>query len=313
MPIPTQSEMFVIVLREYADGVERTRREMKDHVAAILGLTDEERTLLTNRGTPIYESRVAWAVSHLKNAGFIIRAPERPAYHITDAGKDALQAGDDKAILRLINHTAERNTEIRKQQETKNAASPSSPAEASQSEAQSPSAASANPIELIDNGERALNQQLAADLMERIMGIEGRAGDTFFERLVTKLLAHLGYGAGHVTPASNDGGIDGIITTDALGFDPIYVQAKRYAKDHPVGRPEIQQFAGALGSVTHGAFITTSTFTSGAQKFARDYPHATISLIDGDRLTELMIEHDLGVATERVVRIKRLDSDFFEE
>lgn len=175
MPIPTQSEMFVIVLREYADGVERTRREMKDHIAAILGLTDEERALLTNSGMPIYEGRVAWAVTHLKDAGFIIRAPERPVYRITDAGRAALQAGDDKAVLHLINAT-ERDNRLRKQQETKSTASPSGPTEASQSEAQSPSTTSANPIELIDNGERALNQQLAADLMERIMGIEGRAG-----------------------------------------------------------------------------------------------------------------------------------------
>lgn len=312
MPIPTQSRMFVIVLREYADGTERTRQEMKAHVAAILNLTEEERHLLTRSGTPVYASRVAWAVFHLKNAGFLVRSAEQPSYHITDAGMDALQIGDDTAILRLINRsTAERNVKMRRQPKNKDRSLPAdTPTAIQPSTNDTPSP---NPIELIDSGETALNQQLADDLMERIMSIEGRDGDTFFERLVTKLLVSIGYGAGHVTPAANDGGIDGIITTDALGFDPIYVQAKRYSMNHPIGRPEIQQFAGALGSVTRGAFITTSTFTDGARRFAHEYPHATISLIDGDRLTELMIAHDLGVTTERVVRIKRMDSDFFEE
>ena len=44
----------------------------------------------------------------------------------------------------------------------------------------------------------------------------------------------------------NDGGIDGIIKEDQLGFSSIYIQAKQWATDQTVGKPEIQKFVGAL-------------------------------------------------------------------
>ena len=115
-----------------------------------------------------------------------------------------------------------------------------------------------------------------------------------------------------MTQYKGDGGIDGIITTDALGFDPIYTQAKRYAVNSRVGRPEIQGFAGALGSVTRGVFITTASFTAEAMEWVKGYPHATIILIDGRKLTQLMIKYNMGVATESTIDIKRVDIDYFE-
>ena len=74
---------------------------------------------------------------------------------------------------------------------------------------------------------------------------------TEFEKLVVKLLLQMGYGsgiddAGMVTQRSNDGGIDGIIKEDQLGFSNIYIQAKQWAVDQTVGKPEIQKFVGAL-------------------------------------------------------------------
>lgn len=61
-----------------------------------------------------------------------------------------------------------------------------------------------------------------------------------------------------------------------------------------------------------GIFITTSGFT----KEAREYQpknETKIVLIDGDELTQLMIDHDLGVTPQRTYTIKRIDSDFFGE
>ena len=104
-----------------------------------------------------------------------------------------------------------------------------------------------------------------------------------------------------------------MIKTDPLGFNPILIQAKRYALEHSVKRPEIQGFAGALGAVTRGAFITTSYFSQGAVDFAKTYPHSDIVLIDGKKLTELMIQYNLGVFVERDIYIKRIDSDYFEQ
>lgn len=102
-------------------------------------------------------------------------------------------------------------------------------------------------------------------------------------------------------------------TPDELGFHPIYTQAKRYEPGNTVGREAIQSFAGALGSVRNGIFMTTSSFSRGAREFAERYPHSTISLIDGKRLVELMIKYDLGVTTESTIRLKRVDLDYFAD
>ncbi len=140
---------------------------------------------------------------------------------------------------------------------------------------------------------------------------------SFFESLVVKLLLKMGYGgsvsdSGFTTQKSNDGGIDGIIREDKLGFDQIYIQAKRWDPDSTVGRPEIQKFSGALRDegATKGLFITTAKFSDGARASA-DKQH--IVLVDGARLTKLMIEYDLGVSTVTTYQIKTLDTDFFNE
>jgi len=97
-------------------------------------------------------------------------------------------------------------------------------------------------------------------------------------------------------------------------LDVVYLQAKRYAKDNTVGRPMIQQFAGALvgQGASKGVFITTSSFSSGASEFAEDVPQRII-LVDGEKLAKLMIQYGVGVRIERTVDIKRIDLDYFEE
>jgi restriction system protein len=61
-----------------------------------------------------------------------------------------------------------------------------------------------------------------------------------------------------------------------------------------------------------GVFITTSSFSSGAIEFAKQVPQRPV-LIDGDKLTKLMIQYGVGVRIERTVEIKRIDLDYFEE
>ena len=61
-----------------------------------------------------------------------------------------------------------------------------------------------------------------------------------------------------------------------------------------------------------GVFITTSSFTKGAIDVAKE-SSANIVLIDGEKLTKLMIEYDLGVSTEHNYSVKKIDKDFFEE
>jgi restriction system protein len=79
-----------------------------------------------------------------------------------------------------------------------------------------------------------------------------------------------------------------------------------------VGRPEVQTFYGALAGqrANKGVFITTSTFTAQAVEFAKSIER--IVLVDGTRLTGLMIEHGVGVS-HRAVKVPKVDSDYFEE
>ena len=140
---------------------------------------------------------------------------------------------------------------------------------------------------------------------------------TFFEHLVVDLLVKMGYGgsnsdAARVTQLTNDEGIDGIIYEDKLGLDKIYLQAKRWT--NPVGRPVIQQFAGALvgQNASKGVFITTSSYSKEARNYVAGL-HQKIVLIDGSELAKYMIEYNVGVSVKKVYEVKRIDNDYFEE
>jgi restriction system protein len=109
-----------------------------------------------------------------------------------------------------------------------------------------------------------------------------------------------------------DEGIDGIINEDRLGLDVVYVQAKRWTTT--IGRPEIQQFAGALAGkrARKGVFITTSTFSSEARTYVGSI-EPKIVLIGGEQLAAFMFEHNVGAAVASTYEVKKVDADFFEE
>ena len=90
---------------------------------------------------------------------------------------------------------------------------------------------------------------LKNDLKTELLGLIKNNSPKFFEQLVVDLLVAMGYGGSYQDAAQaigkiNDGGIDGVISEDRLGLDKIYIQAKRW--ENTVGRPDIQQFKGAL-------------------------------------------------------------------
>ena len=137
---------------------------------------------------------------------------------------------------------------------------------------------------------RGIRKKLEETLLEELRDIH----HTFFEKLVIKLLEKMGYGAGEVLGGSRDDGIDGIITDDdRLELYRIYVQAKRW--ENKVGKPDIQQFAGALleQDATMGIFVTTSRFTSGAREFAENTVDPKIVLVDGKQLARLLLEYNV--------------------
>lgn len=139
----------------------------------------------------------------------------------------------------------------------------------------------------------------------------------FFERLVVELILAMGYGGsrqeifGEVVGKSGDGGIDGIIKEDRLGLDFIYIQAKRW--QGVVGSGEIRNFVGALDAkkANKGIFITTSFFSKDALESVRHFSKKVV-LVDGDLLSRLMIENNIGVSKATSYEIKKIDSDYFE-
>jgi restriction system protein len=170
------------------------------------------------------------------------------------------------------------------------------------------------PEERISAGIEQLEADVRGDLLQRVKSISPSA----FEALVLQLLGALGYGVG---PESRrgvslgpDGGLDGRIHEDRLGLASIYIQAKRY-QEQAIGRPVIQAFYGAMGGVgaNKGVFITTSGFSREARDYADGLINKRIVLIDGSRLTQLMLDAGVGVSVKQIYKVHRLDEDFFAE
>jgi restriction system protein len=139
----------------------------------------------------------------------------------------------------------------------------------------------------------------------------------FFERLVIDVLLSMGYGTERSATAqrlgrSGDGGVDGVITLDELGFDLIYIQAKRLKPGVAVPIADIRDFAGSLESrqASKGVFVTTTHFSPGAAEFCSRLSRRVV-LIDGVRLTDIMMRYNIGVDVQECFVLKGLDSTYF--
>ena len=286
------------LLQHFADSEEHANQETLETLAGRLQLTEAERMQLLPSGKQaIFTNRVAWAKSHLKQAG-LIDSPRRGVYRITTRGHEVLRHAPSGINIRFLDQfpayrVFRTQTKIETQAE------------------ESPPANSFTPQEYIESGYSQLRINLAAELLMRVK----ECSPDFFERLVVELLLAMGYGgsrqeAGQAVGKSGDGGIDGIIKEDRLGLDVIYIQAKKW--EGVVGRPEVQKFAGALQGqrARKGIFLTTSSFTKDAVAFAAAID-SKIVLIGGEELVALMIDHNIGVTPVAAYEIKRVDTDYF--
>jgi restriction system protein len=299
------------VLKLAADGREHRFRDAIEKLALEFGITDAERAELLPSGTaPLFDNRVGWARTYLKQAG-LLHSPKRGLFQITDAGK-ALLSENHRRIdaLLLDRYDAFRAFRSRR----RDAAEEGVPNERPQAQpvAQPEIVTDQTPEDALASAYQKLRKNLESELLEQVKS----SSPAFFERLVIDLLVAMGYGgsrqdAGRAIGRSGDEGIDGIIKEDKLGLDAIYVQAKRW--EATVGRPEIQKFAGALQGqrANKGVFITTSDFSREAHEYANAI-NAKIILIGGERLTQLMVDHNVGVAPVGNYELKRVDSDYFE-
>lgn len=301
MPIPDFQTVMLPLLKLISDSKEHQLREVIEELAKQFGLTESERKeLLPSGRQAIFDNRVGWARTSLKKAG-LLESPRRGVFIITQRGLDALRQNLSEINVKFLEQFPE-FIEFRSISRKKNEEEVSKEYEVEET-----------PEESLEFAHQKLRQNLAQDLLEKIKS----CSPAFFERLVIDLLIKMGYGgsrrdAGEAIGKSGDGGIDGIIKEDKLGLDIIYIQAKRWENQVPV--KEIRDFAGSLlgKKAKKGIFITTSAFPESAYKFVEGIEHKII-LIDGARLAELMIEHNIGTSTQNIYEVKKVDSDYFTE
>ncbi len=297
MSIPHFESFMLPALRALEGRGDVPLKEIRDRVAQAERITPEDRRETLPSGPSVFGNRVSWALTHLKGAK-LLESPRRAIYRLTDSGQDLLRQAPSRVDIEMLG-------EIPAYVEW-NGESPSPP---------STSSGPAPPAEVIVEATKELLALLEAEILDRVRG----APPEFLEQVVVDLLIAMGYGGGDarrgiVIGRSGDGGVDGVIQEDALGLDEVYLQAKRYAERVTVGEPALRDFVGAIigAGTTKGVFVTTSDFTPKARQYVAGNP-TRIVLINGTELARLMVLHGVGVRTETLHEIKRIDEDYFDQ
>lgn len=305
--IPKYEEIQVPILKELSTGITLRAKDLHTPLAKYFGLTEDEINAWYPSGNrQIFLDRISWALSYLFITG-LVEKPQRGDYQISKKGLSMLAECTEEQIKQFVKASVFERLQKKKPKYPETNDSHSSPIE--NDDERTPEE------ELSDSYER-IKQNIQSQILTTILSKKPQE----FERLVVKLLQAMGYGgevknSGTVTQLSNDGGIDGTIKEDALGFNHISIQAKRYALENTVGRAELQSFVGAV-SVTpskKGVFITTSDYTKGAIEYVGNLNGTpTIILINGQQLTEYIYDYGLGLQTEKVLKVMQMDMDYWD-
>jgi restriction system protein len=303
--IPDYQSLMLPLLKLVVDKQEHKYRDLVENLATEFQISDEERReLLPSGNQAIFDNRVGWAKTYLKKAG-LLDSPKRATFLITDLGIETLRKKPiriDAKYLRQFPKFLEFQNASRSEND-------------SEEEIILQEVSQQTPEESLEKAYQRIRKSLASELLNQVIELS----PAFFERLVVELLVKMGYGgsikdAGKAIGKSGDEGIDGTIKEDKLGLDIIYIQAKRWKPGNVVGRPEIQKFVGALAGqgAKKGIFITTSNFTKEALEYT-PRNETKIVLIDGEYLSQLMIDYNLGCTTQQNYELKKIDIDYFEE
>jgi restriction system protein len=297
MTIPKHNEIRFVALSTLLDGEAKKLKELLKPLAIDFQLSDEEVERMYDSGNgPVFLDRISWAMSFLSLAGYIDK-PKRGVYQINDTGRAVLERKDAQDFLYKAH--------------TKRKSKPQAVDDNSDFQD-----TDKTPLQLFSESFDEIKKSIYDEILETVL----RKSPREFEHLVVSLLERMGYGgqvknAGQVTQASNDGGIDGVIKEDLLGLGRIHIQAKRYDFGNTVGRDEIQKFVGALAVAqsNKGIFITTSSYSKGAHEYANNLNGNTaLVLIDGQQLAQYIYDFNLGMQVEKVIEIKKLDSEFWD-
>lgn len=306
--IPTFQDCMLPTLQVLSDGKEHSATELYNQITFFFQMSDEEKNrLLPSKRITRIRCNLSWARTYLKKAG-LINSCSRATYKITDEGMKLWQTKPSYVNMKTLEQYASYNSW--QMAGIKNGEGHKELNSTSESED------SATPDEIMGKAYEELRGMLANELLDKIL----EQSPYFFERLVIRLLVAMGYGGSFneisemMVGKVGDEGIDGIIKEDKLGLDNIYVQAKRWDKTKTVGRPDIQQFVGALAGkgANKGIYITTAHFSEQAKSF-KPQNNIKVALIDGDALCQHMIDYNIGVAIKDVYEVKRIDLDFFSD
>lgn len=307
MAVPDYQSVMLPLLRFAEEQkAEISTGDAVEALATRLGLTDDDlKEMLPSGVQRTFVNRVGWASTYMKKAG-LLEPTRRGYYRITARGVELLKKHPKTVNVKVLKQYPE-FLEFQKLKGTRGGGKTDATKDPLNVE-------TATPSEALEDAYENLRDELVDELLAKLK----KSSPSFFERIVVDLLLKMGYGgsradAGKAIGKSGDGGIDGIIKEDKLGLDFVYIQAKRW-DNTPVGRPDVMQFAGALQAqkATKGIFITTSRFTDDARSCVSQIG-SKIVLIDGDQLSQLMIDHDVGVSTVSLYPVKRIDADYFDE
>lgn len=310
MAVPGFQDLMLPFLQVCSDGKERTVMEICETIAHQLLLSEADLQEVMASGQTKFYNRTAWVKSYFGKA-CLLDFPSRGKFKITQRGLDLLKTNPRTIRIKTLcqypefakfykndNPSLDRNEQnVNAIIQDKNEIEP------------------VTPEEQLENAYQDLRSQLASNLLDAIL----KNPPSFFEQLVVDLLVAMGYGgsrndAGQALGKTGDGGIDGIIKEDKLGLDIIYLQAKRYGVDNVVPSREVRDFTGSLEGhgAQKGVLITTSSFTRDGIDFVKRLQQKKIVLIDGEKLTQLMIDNNIGVSTTTIYTMKKIDLDYFD-
>jgi len=302
--LPKFDEFLAPILRYASDGKEHELYDTIEKMSREFNLSKEKQNLLMPNGkrTYIYD-RIAWAITYLVQAGLLVRTG-RSRYMISDKGKEEVKIIPERISYKYLEKFDSFNKFKERPSQKRNISGDKQSMETR-----------LTPDEEIESIFRNRDNILVQELLSNLIKIK----PSDFERVIIDVILALGYGKNfeemaNVLGQPKDQGIDGEIPQDKLGFEKIYLQAKRWNIEQTVGASQIRDFIGAL-TIKHakkGIFITTAKFSKDALDTAKKDSDHNIILIDGNELAKLMIEYNVGIREIKKYTTKEIDKDYFE-
>jgi len=317
MAIPKYNEIILPILNLLKDNsvlsLQSIREELfhkkklKDYYPDIL--TDDDFNIELESGRNyIIVDRIGWALSYSSMFN-LLQKPKRGEFQITEFGLEILKNKDQKTINQLVQEKRKLNDKRKSKKDALNQ-------EHSQEEYNQDSSDDNDFLTFEDQlAKFEINQKIEIQntYKEKFFPSEDNKDWNNFEKFCLKFLEHLGYGVNKdsfkQTAKTRDGGIDGIVYRDKLGFDKIVVQAKFYQEGNKINADTIKTFIYNIQN-HKGLFITTSEFTKDAQKVIDDNKDRGI-FIDGQTLLDLMYKHKFALNIASTHYIFEVNEDMF--